>query len=99
MRIIGIDPGLSGAIAVLEDNRIREILESAVKYRMIADVPIGSFLSGGVDSSLVTAIMASNQMDPVSTFTVGFEEDGFNEFAYSAEVAQQYKTNHKNYIF
>lgn len=79
-------------------HKLREILESAVKYRMIADVPIGSFLSGGVDSSLVTAIMASNQINPVNTFTVGFEEDGFNEFAYADEVAQQYKTNHKEIL-
>jgi asparagine synthase (glutamine-hydrolysing) len=79
-------------------HKLREILESAVKYRMIADVPIGSFLSGGVDSSVVTAIMASNQIDPLNTFTVGFEEEGFNEFTYAAEVAQQYKTNHKEIL-
>lgn len=79
-------------------NKIREILESAVKYRMIADVPIGSFLSGGVDSSVVTAIMAQNKSEPINTFTIGFEEAGYNEFAYAREVAQQYKTNHREII-
>ncbi len=79
-------------------NRIREILESAVKYRMISDVPIGSFLSGGVDSSVVTAIMAQNKSEPINTFTIGFEEAGYNEFKYADEVAQQYKTNHREII-
>ena len=79
-------------------NKIREILESAVKYRMIADVPIGSFLSGGVDSSAVTAIMAQNKAEPINTFTIGFEEEGYNEFAYANEVAEQYGTNHREII-
>jgi asparagine synthase (glutamine-hydrolysing) len=79
-------------------NGIREILESAVKYRMIADVPIGSFLSGGVDSSAVTAIMAKNKAEPINTFTIGFEEEGYNEFAYANEVAEQYRTNHREII-
>lgn len=78
--------------------KLREILESAVKYRMISDVPIGSFLSGGVDSSVITAIMAKNQSEPINTFTVGFKEDGFNEFSYAKEVALRYKTNHREIL-
>jgi len=85
--------------------KLQELLESAVKYRMISDVPFGAFLSGGVDSSVITALMAKNSKDPIKTFTIGFEEEGFNEFDYANIVAQKYKTEHreillsgKNYI-
>jgi len=86
-------------------SQIRKILASAIDYRMIADVPIGSFLSGGVDSSIITAIMAENSEKPVKTFTIGFENDGFNEFEYAELIAKKYQTSHteitlsdKNYI-
>jgi len=75
-------------------HKLRTLLESSVKYRMIADVPIGSFLSGGVDSSIITALMAQNSTLAVKTFTIGFEEDNFNEFQYAKIVANRYKTNH-----
>ncbi len=74
--------------------KLRTLLESSVKYRMIADVPIGAFLSGGVDSSIITAIMAQNSSFPIKTFTIGFEEDGFNELSYAKIIADKYKTNH-----
>lgn len=86
-------------------SKTREILSSSVKYRMISDVPIGSFLSGGVDSSIITAIMAKNSRKPVKTFTIGFEEMGFNEFEFAKLIADKYETQHneitlsgKNYI-
>jgi len=79
-------------------NKLREILESSVKYRMISDVPFGSFLSGGVDSSIITAIMAKNSLEPIKTFTIGFEEEGFNEFKYAKIIAEKYQTNHKEII-
>jgi len=79
-------------------NKIKELLESAVKYRMISDVPFGAFLSGGVDSSVVTALMAKNSKEKVKTFTIGFEEQGFNEFKYANMVASQYNTNHKEIV-
>ncbi len=75
--------------------KTRELLESAVTYRMISDVPFGAFLSGGVDSSLVTALMAKNSDKKIKTFTIGFDEDGFNEFEYANMVAQRYDTQHK----
>ena len=81
-----------------EDYYIKElnnILESAVKYRMISDVPIGAFLSGGVDSSVITAIMAKNSKQAIKTFTIGFEEEGFNEFKYANILANQYATEHR----
>ena len=76
-------------------NGLRELLESSVKYRMIADVPIGSFLSGGVDSSIITALMAENSQEQIKTFTIGFEEEGYNEFKYAKLIADKYDTNHK----
>lgn len=78
--------------------KIRELLTSAVKYRMISDVPIGAFLSGGVDSSAITALMAMNSKKPVNTFTVGFEYDGYSEACYAKVVADRYKTRHKEIL-
>ena len=78
--------------------RLRELLESSVKYRMIADVPFGSFLSGGVDSSVVTALMAKNSPEPIKTFTIGFEEEGYNEFEYANIIANKYNTNHREIV-
>lgn len=85
--------------------KLREILESSVRYRMISDVPFGAFLSGGVDSSIITALMAKNSDEPIKTFTIGFEEEGFNEFRYAKLIAEKYNTDHheivlsgKNYI-
>lgn len=78
--------------------KLRELLESSVKYRMIADVPFGSFLSGGVDSSVVTALMAKNSSEPIKTFTIGFEEEGYNEFEYAKIVADKYQTNHREIV-
>jgi asparagine synthase (glutamine-hydrolysing) len=67
-------------------------LNKAIKYRLIADVPLGTYLSGGVDSSLITAITALNKKEKVNTYTIGFEE--INEFEYSEVIAEKYKTEH-----
>jgi len=75
--------------------KLQEILKSAVEYRMIADVPIGAFLSGGVDSSVITALMAKNSKEAIQTFTIGFEEEGFNEFEYANIIAKKYQTKHR----
>ena len=79
-------------------NEVRKLLLSSVKYRMISDVPIGAFLSGGVDSSIITAIMAQEASSPIKTFTIGFEEKGYNEFDYASIIASRYSTDHHEII-
>jgi len=75
-----------------------EMLEEAVKIRMVADVPIGAFLSGGVDSSAVVAMMAQNSSSPIRTFSIGFDEDGYDERKYARIVAKQYHTDHRELV-
>ncbi len=77
------------------DEELIERLKEAVKIRMVADVPLGAFLSGGVDSSAIVALMSQLQDDPVNTCAIGFDVKAFNETEYAQEVADQYKTNHR----
>jgi asparagine synthase (glutamine-hydrolysing) len=74
--------------------RLRQKFDEAVRVRMIADVPLGAFLSGGIDSSSVVASMAQQSREPVKTFSIGFEEASSNELPYAALVAKKYKTEH-----
>jgi len=83
----------SDLIDALEDK-----LTDAVKIRMISDVPIGSFLSGGLDSSLVTKIMSQQSNKPLNTFTIGFDSAEHNETPYARIVANQIESNHKEYF-
>jgi asparagine synthase (glutamine-hydrolysing) len=79
-------------------DRVRELFDEAVRIRMVADVPVGAFLSGGIDSSLVVATMARLSQEPVRTFSIGFEEAKFDETKYARMVAEQYKTQHHEII-
>jgi len=71
-------------------------LTKAIKYRLIADVPLGTYLSGGVDSSIITAITALNTNKKINTYTIGFDE--LNEFEYSEVIAEKYNTNHHEIV-
>ncbi len=72
-----------------------ERLRESVRLRMIAEVPLGAFLSGGVDSSAVVALMAGVSSDPVNTCSIGFDDPAFNESAFAQMVADRYRTNHR----
>lgn len=80
------------------EDRIRTELEEAIKLRLISDVPLGAFLSGGVDSSVVVGLMSKLNTKPVKTFSIGFEEREFDEVSYATLVSQYYCTEHRNFI-
>lgn len=74
--------------------RVERALETSIGRRMLADVPLGAFLSGGIDSSLVTALMVKQSTRPVRTFTIGFAESGYDESAHAERVAEALGTEH-----
>src|SRR5919201_2013388 len=74
--------------------RVRETVTAAVRRRLIADVPLGALLSGGIDSSIVVALMAQASSEPVRTFTVGFADDRYDERPYARAVAARWETEH-----
>lgn len=77
-------------------DELEKLLQSACEYRMVADVPVGVFLSGGYDSSLVTAMLQKNRRDKLKTFTIGFA-DGTDEIPFAKEIAKQIGTDHTDY--
>ncbi len=74
-----------------------ELLEDSVQTRMISDVPLGAFLSGGVDSSAVVGMMANNSESPVTTCAIGFNNKKFDEVIYAEKVAKQFNTSHHEF--
>jgi asparagine synthase (glutamine-hydrolysing) len=81
---------------ILED--LDTLISSACNYRMVSDVPVGVFLSGGYDSSLVTAMVQKESSQKIKTFTIGFEEEKFNEAIYAKQVADHLGTDHHEYL-
>ncbi|HOK45676.1 MAG TPA: asparagine synthase C-terminal domain-containing protein, partial [Bryobacteraceae bacterium] len=88
-------PGFTEAEA---EARVRETFDEAVRLRLVADVPLGAFLSGGIDSSCVVAAMALASSAPVKTFSIGFEEAEFNELDYARLVAERWRTEHHEIV-
>lgn len=80
------------------EQKISDKLREAVRLRLVADVPLGAHLSGGIDSSLVVALMAQEINEPIQTFSIGFKESEFNELPYARMVAEKYNTNHHEFI-
>jgi asparagine synthase (glutamine-hydrolysing) len=78
--------------------RSRELLLEAVRLRMVSDVPVGAFLSGGLDSSSVVAMMSRLASEPVKTYTIGFEDTAYDETPYARQVATQFGTVHSEQI-
>ncbi|MFZ1974638.1 MAG: asparagine synthase (glutamine-hydrolyzing) [Candidatus Acidiferrales bacterium] len=89
--------GLQSPLDVSDADAIQQLhekLSSAVRQRMFADVPLGAFLSGGIDSSTVVALMQAQSTQPVKTFTIGFHDDGYNEAKQASQIAAHLKTDH-----
>jgi asparagine synthase (glutamine-hydrolysing) len=78
--------------------RLRELLLEAVRIRLMSDVPLGAFLSGGIDSSVIVALMAQASATPVKTFSIGFEDEDYSELEHAGRVARHLGTEHHELV-
>lgn len=79
-------------------SRVRELLLAAVQERLVSEVPLGAYLSGGLDSSTIVALMAEVASSPVKTFSVGFAEEGYSELEFARSVAGKFATDHHEIV-
>ena len=96
-RLPSPDPDVPVNEERLAEELVERLLES-VRMRLVSDVPLGVFLSGGIDSSTVTALATKANKGPVSTFSIGFEEESFSELPYARLTAQRYNADHHELI-
>ena len=98
--VTGVDGGPRLGDSLTEAAReVRSLLEAAVRRRLISDVPLGAFLSGGIDSSAIVGIMAGQLDRPVQTFTIGFDDrDGFDERPFARLAAKRHGTDHHEFV-
>ena len=82
----------------VNEEKILETLKESVSYRLVSDVPLGAFLSGGIDSSSVVALMSKVMNTPVKTFSIGFEDKSYNELNYARIIARRFNTEHHEFI-
>jgi asparagine synthase (glutamine-hydrolysing) len=79
-------------------DQLHTTLKSAVQYRLLSDVPLGALLSGGIDSSTIVGLMAEQLATPVETFSIGFEEDTYNELDFARQTSRHFQTHHHEQI-
>lgn len=79
-------------------DKTMRLLEECTKIRLVSDVPLGAFLSGGIDSSAIVYMMSKLSSRPVKTFSIGFDEESYNELKYAKIIAEAFKTEHHEYI-
>jgi asparagine synthase (glutamine-hydrolysing) len=98
-----IEPALEKAEPRKEDlpsimDRLYSLLKESVKLRLVSDVPLGAFLSGGIDSSAIVGLMRELGASPLKTFSIGFEEVSYNELQYARRAAEKFDTEHEEFI-